>query len=82
MGSAVSLKQLIQQMMPKGNEVIVGLVVSENPLIIQAVNDEKLKISPIISKKFYEEPLKIGEYVHMLSFNNDKQYFVLDRAVM
>ena len=82
MSSAVSLKQLIQQMMPKGNEVIVGLVVSENPLIIQAVNDEKLKISPIISKKFYDEPLKIGEYVHMLSFNNDKQYFVLDRAVM
>ena len=82
MSSAVSLKQLIQQMMPKGNEVIVGLVVSENPLIIQAVNDEKLKISPIISKKFYDEPLKIGEYVHMLSFNNDKQYFVLDRAVI
>ena len=82
MSSAVSLKQLIQQLMPKGNEVIIGLVVSENPLIIQAVNDEKLKISPIISKKFYDEPLKISEYVHMLSFNNDKQYFVLDRAVI
>lgn len=82
MGNAVSLKQLIQQMMPKGNEIIVGLVISETPLIIQAVNDEKLKITPIISKKFYDEPLKIGEYVHLQSFNNNKKYFVLDRAVI
>ena len=82
MDRATSLKQLIQQMMPKGNEIIVGLVISENPLIIQAVNDEKLKTTPIISKKFYDEPLKIGEYVHLLSFNNDKQYYVLDRAVI
>lgn len=82
MDNAVSLKQLIQQMMPKGNEIIIGLVISENPLIVQAVNDEKFKKTPIISKKFYDEPLRIGEYVHLLSFNSNKQYYVLDRAVI
>lgn len=82
MDNAVSLKQLIQRMTPKGNEVIVGVVISENPLIVQAVNDEKLKTKPIISKEFYEQPLQIGEYVHLLSFNNNKQYYVLGRAVV
>lgn len=82
MDKSVSLKQLIQQMMPRGNEIILGIVISENPLTVQAVNDEKLTITPVISKRFYDEPLKIGEHVYMLSFNNNKKYFVLDRAVM
>ena len=82
MDRAVSLKQIIQQMMPKGNSIIVGVVISENPLIVQAINDDKMKTTPIISKKFYDEPLCIGEHVHLLSLNNDKQYYVLDRAVL
>ena len=82
MERAVSLKQLIQQMMPKGNNIIVGVVISENPLIVQAVNDDKLTTTPIISKKFHDEPLHIGEHVHLLCLNNNKQYYVLDRAVL
>ena len=82
MDKAVSLKQMIQHMMPKGDGIIIGMVVSENPLIVQAVNDNELKITPIISQKFYEKPLCVGEYVHLLSFNNNKQYYVLDRAVV
>lgn len=82
MDKSVSLKQMIQKMMPKGDGIIVGVVISENPLIVQAVNDDELKITPIISQRFYEEPLCIGEHVHLLSFNNNKQYYVLDRAVV
>lgn len=82
MDKSVSLKQMIQQMMPKGNSIIVGMVVSENPLIVQAVNDVELKVTPVISQRFYEEPLQVGEHVHLLSFNNNKQYYVLDRAVV
>lgn len=68
MDRAVSLKQMIQQMAPKGNDIIVGVVVSENPLIVRAVNDDTLKISPIISKRFHDEPLCVGEYsvVHII----------------
>lgn len=82
MENPTSLKQLIQQLMPRGNEVIEGVVISENPLIVQAANDEKLTTTPVISKRFYDEPLQIGEHVHLLSFNNNKKYYVLDRAAM
>lgn len=63
MENPTSLKQLIQQLMPRGNEVIEGVVISENPLIVQAVNDEKLTTTPVISKRFYDEPLQIREHV-------------------
>lgn len=82
MDGSASIKQLIRQIAPKGNEIIVGRVISENPLIIQAVNDEKLPIKPIVPKRFYDQPPRVGEYVHLLSFNNNKQYYLLDRAVM
>lgn len=42
---ANSLKQILQDMMPVSLEVIRGVVISENPLKIQVINDEKMIIS-------------------------------------
>lgn len=82
MEKEASLKKIFQQMIPKGDGIIMGVVISEDPLMIQDVSDEKLKVEPIISKRFYDEPLHVGERVHLLSFNSGKQYYVLDRAVI
>lgn len=77
-----SIRQLIQQLMPKQTEIIIGKVISENPLSVQAVNDEKLllgKNTLILSKKFREEPLSLGDEIHILVFNDRKCYYALDR---
>jgi hypothetical protein len=90
-----SLKQIIQSLATKSNTVIQGVVISESPVNIQAVNDPKLIIySPIIPREFTDYPvktnlsqdltiknaLKTGEKVYLLSFNSNKQYFVLGRV--
>ncbi len=82
MDYSTSLKQLIQQLFPKQPEVIIGKTISENPLIIQAENDEKLKLgifNSIIPGKFFENPLKVGEKVYILALNNGKKYYILDK---
>ena len=136
-----SVKQLFQEM-SKGNtvEVLQGIVISENPLKIQMINDEKLIISAnityvprhltdyktqidIVQKSgtidsqtktdgshshsgvhgqtsatahshaldtfhIYDmeitvyNALKTGEKVHVLSFQQGKQYYVLDRVAL
>ena len=83
MDNPTSLKQLIQRLMPRQPEVIMGRTISEEPLIIQAENDEKLKLSKsnsIIPKKFYDCPLRIGEKVHILVLSDGKKHYILDRA--
>ncbi len=136
-----SVKQLFQEM-NKGNtvEVLQGIVISENPIKIQMINDEKLIIGTnityiprhltdykthidIVQKDgvvdshtkidgnhshsgvhgqtsatahthsldtfhIYDmeitvyNALKVGEKVHILSFNHGKQYYVLDRVML
>lgn len=83
MDNSTSLKQLIQQLMPKQPGIILGRVTKENPLTIQAENDEKLilsKSNTIISRRFLENPLNMGERVYILSFNIGKKYYILDRV--
>lgn len=75
-----SLKQLIQQLMPRQPEIIMGKVFCDNPVKIQALNDEKL----ILTSKNLTIPsrlsdLKTGEYIHILVWNCGKKYYVLDR---
>lgn len=85
MNDPTSIKQLIQKLMPKGNEIIIGKVLSADPLKIQIVNDEKLILSRnmlIIPKRIVDEALQVDEYVHIIVFNNGKKYYVLDKAVM
>lgn len=77
-----SFIKLIRKLMPPPPEVILGRVISENPLEVQGVNDEKLKIfgnTLILSKQFRDAPLEIGEEIHILVFNNGKSYYALDR---
>lgn len=77
MNNPASIKELIQRMIPKGNDIIVGKVISVNPLKVQAENDEKLKAIPIVPERLSD--LQTGEYVHLLVLNGGKKYYALDR---
>ena len=115
-GEETSLKQLLQKMTDSGMTVILGKVIQETPLKIQAINDEKLIIgsnsiflprhmTDYITMCYIEDSgkhdqhvsgdgehshyakihiynaLKTGEVVHMLVFNNGKNYYILDRTI-
>lgn len=80
MNDPTSIKELIQKMLPKGNDIVIGRVISTNPIRVQAENDEKLKPVPIVPERLLD--LQIGEYVHLLVLNSGKKYYALDRAVM
>ncbi|MCM1227684.1 MAG: DUF2577 domain-containing protein [Clostridium sp.] len=82
MEDQTSLIKLIRELMPPPPEVILGRVISEDPLEVQGVNDEKLKIfgsTLILSKRFRDTPLALGEEIHILVFNNGKSYYALER---
>lgn len=80
MENPTSIKGMFQSMMPKGNDVVIGRVISENPVRVQVINDEKLTPLPIVPQRLAD--LHTGEYVHLLVFNSCKKYYALDRAVM
>lgn len=80
MDNPTSIKGMMQQMLPKGNDIVIGRVISENPVRVQVINDEKLTLLPIVPQRLSD--LQIGEHVHLLVFNNGKKYYALDRAVM
>lgn len=78
-----SIKALIQKLMPKPNEIMIGRVISGSPLKVQAVNDEKLTLSKntlIVPERL--SGIKSGEYLHILILNGGKKYYALDKAVM
>lgn len=82
MENETSLIQVIRRLMARQNDLIVGKVVSENPLTVQGLNDEKLMLGVntlILSKQFRDDPLTIGEEIYILVFNDGKGYYVLDR---
>ena len=39
MDNPTSIKGLMQQMLPKGNDIVIGRVISENPVRVQVIND-------------------------------------------
>ena len=80
MDNPTSIKGLMQQMLPKGNDIVIGRVISVNPVRVQVINDEKLTPITIVPQRLSD--LHTGEYVHLLVFNNGKKYYALDRAVM
>lgn len=45
MNDCTSIKQLIQRLMPRQNEIVIGKVVRSNPLHVQILNDDKLILS-------------------------------------
>lgn len=84
MNDCTSIKQLVQRLMPRQNEIVIGKVVQSNPLHVQILNDDKLILSKglVIPERILAENLVAGEYVHILTFNNGKKYYVLDKAVI
>ena len=120
-----SLKGLIQGMTPSSMAVELGTVISESPLKIQVINDDKLILSEnllcvprhlsdyttkcditlgsgsidsqtntvsnhshnVITFNIYDAKIKVynalktGDTVYLLSFNQGKKYYILDREV-
>lgn len=78
-----SIKGLIQEISQTGMPgIVVGRVVSKSPVQVVLEDDEQIIMSAsslIIpgSKKMLIEK---GERLYLLSFRNDKLYFVLDRV--
>lgn len=131
-GNETSIKQLIQGMMPVGEELLEGTVIQTGPLKIQITGDDKLIINERITvvpwhltdyktratyRKMdgildswtkndgkHADPvggthvhyledynlykgiivvhnaLRVGDILHILSLNNGKLYYVLDRV--
>ena len=80
MENPTSIKQLIQRLMPRQPEIVMGQVLSSDPLSVQIVNDEK----QVLSSKMITVPgritgLQTGELVHILVYNSGKKYYLLDR---
>ncbi len=80
MNRADSVKGMIQKISQSGTDLIIGTVISETPIRVQAVNDEKLIVTPIVPLRLFG--LKNGEKVHLLVLNSGKKYYALDKAVM
>lgn len=80
MDNPTSIKAMLQSMMPRVNDIVIGKVIAENPVRVQVINDEKLTPLPIVPQRLSD--LQVGEHVHLLVFNNGKKYYALDRAVM
>lgn len=79
MDNPTSIKAMLQGMMPRVNDIVIGKVISDNPVRVQIMNDEKLTPIPVVPQRLSD--LQVGEHVHLLVFNNGKKYYALDRAV-
>lgn len=77
------LKQLIQSLFPKQDDIIVGRVTKLSPLTVRDISDDKLEIRPLygrsISGMILAGTLEVGSEVLMLAYKGGKKYFVLDR---
>lgn len=80
MHQADSIKGMFQKMSQSGTDLIKGTVISENPVRVQAVNDDKLIVTPVVPLRLSD--IKKEEKVHLLVLNNGKKYYLLDKAVM
>ncbi len=76
-----SIKALIQELANKGMpSIVIGTVTNTDPVQLTLMNDMKIRLSAasliIPSEK---RPLKQGENFYLLSLNNNKIYYLLDR---
>lgn len=65
--NGTSLKELFQGMIPREIELMQGIVISEEPLRIQAVNDSKL----IISRISTVIPQQLKDYTVSVTINDE-----------
>lgn len=78
-----SLKQLIQSLFPKQDDIIVGKVTKLSPLTVKDVSDDKLEIRPLygssVASMISNESIEVGSEVLMLCYKGGKKYYVLDK---
>lgn len=79
---ALSIKQMIQSMVaPDMPAIVIGIVTGTEPLCITLLNDLNVRLSAVslvIPSRL--KPLALGEQFYMLSTNNNKTYYLLDRV--
>lgn len=79
---AGSIKEMVQAICSAGMPRIVkGLVTSESPVKIAVNGDFKAILSEAsLTVPKGKRPLKTGEWLYLLSYNNNKLYYVLDKV--
>ncbi len=78
-----SLKGLIQSLGQTGAPgIVVGRVISESPVQVVLDDDEQITMSAasLIIPSGKKRLIEKGERLYLLSFCNDKLYYVLDRV--
>ncbi|MBQ8913917.1 MAG: hypothetical protein IJ054_07740 [Lachnospiraceae bacterium] len=83
---ATSISELIKKIAGgtiSTNNIYEGNVISSNPLKITLVNDTKISLSSVnlaVPKRIRNEGLNSGEKVFLMSYNNGKKFYILDKA--
>lgn len=79
---ATSIKQLIQSMIsPEMPAIVTGTVTGIEPVCITLLNDLNVRLSAVslvIPSRL--KPLALGEQFYMISTNNNRTYYLLDRV--
>lgn len=78
-----SLKGLIQSLGQTGAPgIVIGKVTSESPVQVVLDDDEQITMSAasLIIPSGKKRLIEKGERLYLLSFCNDKLYYVLDRV--
>lgn len=80
---SVSLKGLIQSLGQTGAPgIVIGKVTSESPVQVVLDDDEQITMSAasLIIPSGKKRLIEKGERLYLLSFCNDKLYYVMDRV--
>ncbi len=64
MDNPTSIKGLMQQMLPKGNDIVIGRVISVNPVRVQVINDEKAYTDPNCPSKTFRFAYGENMYIY------------------
>ena len=82
MSTRTSIKQLIQELVSvQMPAVIIGTVKSAAPVEITLLNDLNVTLSAVsLTVPERLEPLEVGKQYYLLSTNNNKSYYVLDKV--
>ena len=77
-----SIRQLVENIANKNMpEIIIGVVVSVNPVKIVQKDDIGVRISNVsLIIPSAKKPLVLGEELYLLAVSNKKIFYVLDRV--
>jgi len=80
--ASTSLREAFQGLVQRETTLLQGTVTSKSPLKIQIVNDAKLELSDgaLCVPARLKNDLSKGNTVYVLSLDNGKKYYVLDKG--